>query len=54
MGTGLRRCDRIFDVSIGPPLPIVTGNKRNFPDASYGATRGVNAGELLDRITFEI
>jgi hypothetical protein len=22
MGTGLRRCDRIFDVSIGPPSPI--------------------------------
>ena len=33
---------------------LVTGNKRDFPDASYGATRVVNAGELLDRITFEI
>ena len=33
---------------------IVTGNKRDFPDASYGSTRIVNAGELLDRITFEI
>ncbi len=21
MGTGLRRCDRIFDASLGPPLP---------------------------------
>jgi putative PIN family toxin of toxin-antitoxin system len=34
---------------------IVTGNKRHFPEASYGGvTRVVNAGELLDRITFEI
>jgi hypothetical protein len=33
---------------------IVTGNKRHFPAASYGATRVVNAGELLDRITLEI
>jgi uncharacterized protein len=33
---------------------IVTGNKRDFPDASYGVTRIVSAGELLDRITFEI
>ena len=33
---------------------LVTGNKRDFPDASYGPTRVVNAGELLDRITFEI
>jgi len=33
---------------------LVTGNKRDFPDASYGVTRVVNAGELLDRITFEI
>jgi hypothetical protein len=33
---------------------IVTGNKRDFPDASYGVTRVVSAGELLDRITFEI
>ncbi len=33
---------------------IVTGNKRDFPNASYGPTRVVNAGELLDRITFEI
>lgn len=30
---------------------IVTGNKRDFPDAPYGPTRVVNAGELLDRIT---
>jgi len=33
---------------------IVTGNKRDFPEASYGVTRVVNAGELLDRITLEI
>jgi putative PIN family toxin of toxin-antitoxin system len=33
---------------------IVTGNKRHFPAPSYGATRIVNAGELLDRITLEI
>ena len=33
---------------------IVTGNRRDFPDASYGVTRVVNAGELLDRITLEI
>jgi predicted nucleic acid-binding protein len=33
---------------------LVTGNKRDFPDASYGATRVLNAGELLDRITLEI
>jgi predicted nucleic acid-binding protein len=33
---------------------LVTGNKRDFPDASYGVTRVVNAGELLGRITFEI
>jgi putative PIN family toxin of toxin-antitoxin system len=33
---------------------IVTGNKRHFPDTSYGVPRVVNAGELLDRITFEI
>jgi hypothetical protein len=33
---------------------IVTGNKRDFPAASYGVTRVVSAGALLDRITFEI
>jgi len=33
---------------------LVTGNKRDFPKASYVPTRVVNAGELLDRITFEI
>jgi putative PIN family toxin of toxin-antitoxin system len=32
---------------------IVTGNKRHFPASSYGVTRVVNAGELLDRITRE-
>lgn len=33
---------------------IVTGNKRHFPAGSYGVTRIVSAGELLDRITLEI
>jgi uncharacterized protein len=33
---------------------IVTGNKRHFPAGAYGATLIVSAGELLDRITFEI
>ena len=33
---------------------IVTGNKRDFPDAPYGPTRVVSAGELLDRITLEM
>ena len=33
---------------------IVTGNKRHFPEATYGITRVVNAGELLDWITLEI
>jgi predicted nucleic acid-binding protein len=33
---------------------IVTGNKRDFPAESYGVTHVVSAGELLDRITFEI
>jgi predicted nucleic acid-binding protein len=33
---------------------LVTGNKRDFPEAFYGPTRVVNAGELLDRITLEI
>jgi predicted nucleic acid-binding protein len=33
---------------------IVTGNKRDFPDAPYGVTRVLSAGELLDQITFEI
>jgi uncharacterized protein len=33
---------------------IVTGNKRDFPEASYGPTRVVSAGGMLDRITFEI
>ena len=32
---------------------IVTGNKRHFPDAPYGLTQVVNAGDLLDRITLE-
>ena len=32
---------------------IVTSNKRDFPDVSY-VTRVVSAGELLDRIIFEI
>src|SRR5712691_10165280 len=33
---------------------IITGNKRDFPHASYGATSVVSAGELLDRIAREI
>ena len=33
---------------------IVTGNKRDFPDAPYGVTRVVSAGELLNQITFDI
>jgi putative PIN family toxin of toxin-antitoxin system len=33
---------------------LVTGNKRHFPEASYGVTRVVSAGELLDWITLEI
>jgi len=33
---------------------IVTGNKRDFPDAPYGPTHVVNASELLDRITLEM
>ncbi len=33
---------------------IVTGNKRHFPDAPYGPTRVVSAGELRGRITLEI
>jgi putative PIN family toxin of toxin-antitoxin system len=33
---------------------LVTGNKRHFPEAAYGMTRIVSAGELLDRITLEI
>jgi len=33
---------------------LVTGNKRHFPEGSYGVTRVVNASELLDWITLEI
>jgi len=33
---------------------IITGNKRDFPHSSYGSTRVVSAGELLDRIAREI
>jgi len=33
---------------------LVTGNRRHFPEASYGVTRVVSAGELLDRITLEL
>ena len=32
---------------------LVTGNKRRFPEASYGMTRLVSANELLDWITLE-
>lgn len=33
---------------------IVTGNRRHFPDAPYGPTQVVNAGELLARITLDL
>ena len=33
---------------------LITGNKRHFPDATYGKTQIVSAGELLDRITQEV
>lgn len=33
---------------------LVTGNKRHFPEASYGVTRVVRAGELLDWIALEL
>jgi putative PIN family toxin of toxin-antitoxin system len=33
---------------------FVTGNKRHFPEASYGVTRVVSASELLDWITLEL
>ena len=33
---------------------LVTGNKRHFPQARYGPTRIVSAGELRDRIALEI
>jgi uncharacterized protein len=33
---------------------IITGNKRHFPEKSYGSAHVVNAGELLDRITLEL
>ncbi len=33
---------------------IVTGNKKHFPEASYGAARVVSGSEFLDRITREI
>ena len=33
---------------------IVTGNKRHFPEGSYGVTRVVSAGELLDWIALEL
>ncbi|MDQ2803801.1 MAG: putative toxin-antitoxin system toxin component, PIN family [Pseudomonadota bacterium] len=33
---------------------LVTGNKRDFPDASYGSTRVVNVAELIDQVTLEI
>jgi predicted nucleic acid-binding protein len=33
---------------------LVTGNKRDFPEARYGSARVVNASELLDRITREL
>jgi putative PIN family toxin of toxin-antitoxin system len=33
---------------------LVTGNKRHFPEATYGMTRVVSAGELLDWIALEL
>ena len=33
---------------------LVTGNKRHFPEASYGVTRVVSASELLDWIALEL
>lgn len=33
---------------------LVTGNKRHFPAGTYGSTRVVNAGELLERIALEL
>lgn len=33
---------------------IITGNKRDFPDAPYGSTDVVGAGDLFDRIAREI
>jgi putative PIN family toxin of toxin-antitoxin system len=33
---------------------IVTGNRRDFPEAPYGITQIVGAGELLDHITLGI
>jgi uncharacterized protein len=33
---------------------LVTGNRRHFPESSYGVTRVVNAGELLERIALEL
>lgn len=33
---------------------LITGNKRHFPQRTYGSTRVVGAGELLDRIAAEI
>jgi putative PIN family toxin of toxin-antitoxin system len=33
---------------------LVTGNRRHFPEASYGVTRVVSAGELLDWIALEL
>jgi uncharacterized protein len=33
---------------------IVTGNKRHFPEATYGVTRVASASELLDWITLEL
>jgi len=33
---------------------IITGNKRDFPDAPYGLTHVVSAGELLERMILEM
>lgn len=33
---------------------LVTGNKRHFPEGTYGTTHVVNASELLERIALEL
>jgi uncharacterized protein len=33
---------------------LITGNRRHFPESSYGVSRVVNAGELLDWIALEL
>jgi putative PIN family toxin of toxin-antitoxin system len=40
-------------LTINAPF-IITGNKRDFPDAPYGETQVVNAAELIDQITGDL